>query len=158
MPVAAVGDAASASIDVTGETIDAYAELTGDRNPIHLDDGYAAGTMFGGRIAHGMLGAGVVSAALAGLPGDVIYLGQDLAFEAPVRPGDALRAEAEVVEVLGGDRVRVETVATVGGETVIDGEATVLSVPHGASGSDGTSDPGGASGGGGASDHGDTSE
>ena len=131
MPVAAVGDAASASIDVTTENIDAYADLTGDRNPIHLDDEYAAGTMFGGRIAHGMLGMGVVSAALASLPGDVIYLDQDCTFEAPVRPGDTLRAEATVVEELGGDRLRVETVASVGEETVIDGEATVLSVPHG---------------------------
>ena len=130
MSVATVGDAASASIDVTTAAIDAYADLTGDENPIHLDEAYAAETTFGGRIAHGMLGAGVVSAALASLPGDVIYLDQELSFESPVRPGDTLRADAEVIEELGGDRIRVETVASVDGETVIDGEATVLSVSH----------------------------
>ncbi|UIP01349.1 MaoC family dehydratase (plasmid) [Halobaculum sp. CBA1158] len=130
MPVATVGDDAEASIDVTTESIDAYAELTGDRNPIHLDDDYAAETMFGGRIAHGMLGAGVVSAALARLPGDIIYLSQESSFEAPVRPGDTVVAEATVLEALEGDRIRVGTVATVDGEVVIDGEATVLSVPH----------------------------
>jgi len=131
MSVATVGDTASASIDVTTAAIDAYADLTGDENPIHLDEAYAAETTFGGRIAHGMLGAGVVSAALASLPGDVVYLDQDLSFEAPVRPGDTLRADAEVIEELGGDRIRVETVASVDGETVVDGEATVLSVSHG---------------------------
>ncbi|MFC7095778.1 MaoC family dehydratase [Halobaculum marinum] len=130
MPVATVGETADATIEVTTEAIDTYASVTGDTNPIHLDDEYAAETMFGGRIAHGMLGAGVISAALASLPGDVIYLSQDCSFEAPVRPGDTLNASVEVLEELGGDRLRVETVARVDGELVIDGEAVVLSVPH----------------------------
>lgn len=130
VPVAAVDDEATASIDVTTETIDAYAALTGDENPIHLDDAYATETMFGGRIAHGMLGAGIVSAALASLPGDIVYLDQDCSFEAPVRPGDTVEARATVAEELGGDRLRVETVASVDGEPVIEGEATVLSLPH----------------------------
>ncbi|GAA0202914.1 MaoC family dehydratase [Halobaculum roseum] len=130
MPVATVGDAATASIDVTTERIDEYAALTGDENPIHLDESYASETMFGGRIAHGMLGAGVVSAALASLPGDIVYLDQDCSFEAPVRPGDTIEARASVEEELGGDRIRVETVASVDGEPVIEGEATVLSLPH----------------------------
>lgn len=130
MPVATVGDTADAAIEVTDETIDTYAAVTGDRNPIHLDGEYAAETMFGGRIAHGMLGAGVISAALASLPGDVIYLSQDCEFDAPVRPGDTLRASVEVLEELGGDRLRVETLARVDDELVIDGEAVVLSVPH----------------------------
>ncbi len=69
MPVATVGETADATIEVTTEAIDTYASVTGDTNPIHLDDEYAAETMFGGRIAHGMLGAGVISAALASLPG-----------------------------------------------------------------------------------------
>jgi 3-hydroxybutyryl-CoA dehydratase len=132
MPVANVGDAADATLDVTESTIDDYAALTGDRNPIHLDDDYAADTTFGGRVAHGMLTAGVVSAALAELPGDVVYLSQDLQFEGPVRPGDTVVAEVEVVEDAGGDRLRVDTTARVdGGERVVAGEATVLSVPHG---------------------------
>lgn len=131
MPVATVGDAASAERAVTTDDIDAYADLTGDRNPIHLDEGYAGETAFGGRIAHGMYSAGVVSAALARLPGDVIYLSQDLSFENPVRPGATVRAEVEVVEHVGGDRVRVETIADADGERVVSGEAVVLSVPHG---------------------------
>ena len=130
MPVATVGDEATASIDVTTETIDAYADLTGDENPIHLDEEYASETMFGGRIAHGMLGAGVVSAALASLPGDIVYLDQTCSFEAPVRPGDTIEASATVREDLGDDRLRVETVASVDDEHVIEGEATVLSLPH----------------------------
>lgn len=87
--------------------------------------------MFGGRIAHGMLAASVVSAALADLPGDVIYLSQDLSFENPVRPGDEVVARAEVDELLGGDRIRVETTARVGDVDVVTGEAVVLSVSHG---------------------------
>jgi 3-hydroxybutyryl-CoA dehydratase len=87
--------------------------------------------MFGGRIAHGMLSAGPISAALADLPGDVIYLSQDLVFENPVYPGDTVTATVEVVEDLGNDRIRVDTSAeTDDGETVVSGEAVVLSVPH----------------------------
>lgn len=130
MPVAAVDDTAHASRAVTTERIDTYAELTGDENPIHLDDEYASATMFGGRVAHGMFGVGVISAALASLPGDIIYLDQECSFESPVRPGDTVTARATVREELGGDRLRVETVATVEDDLVIDGEAVVLSVPH----------------------------
>jgi 3-hydroxybutyryl-CoA dehydratase len=130
MPVASVGDTAESSITVTEETIETYADLSGDDNPIHRDPEYASETMFGGRIAHGMLSAGPVSAALADLPGDIIYLSQDLTFENPVYPGDTVTASVEVVEDLGGDRVRVETTAETEADTVIAGEAVVLSVPH----------------------------
>jgi len=134
MPVATVGDDAEVQRDVTEATIREYADLSGDENPLHTDPEYAAEGFFGGVVAHGMLGAGLISAALAALPGDIVYLSQDLAFEAPVRPGDTVRARADVVEELGDDRVRAETVAEVVGEeeakTVIDGEAVVLSVPH----------------------------
>lgn len=130
MAVATVGDSATVSKRVTRETIERYATVSGDENPIHLDEEYAAETMFGGRIAHGMLSAGVVSAALANLPGDIVYLSQNLRFERPVRPGDTVEARVEVVEELGGDRVRVETTARTT-ETVVDGEAVVLSVKHG---------------------------
>jgi 3-hydroxybutyryl-CoA dehydratase len=132
MPVATVGDAATASMVVTDETIAQYAALTGDENPIHTDDDYAAETMFDGRIAHGILSAGAISAALAALPGDIVYLSQDLRFENPVRPSDTVEASVEVVEVVGGDRVRVETAADVtDGERVLSGEAVVLSLEHG---------------------------
>jgi 3-hydroxybutyryl-CoA dehydratase len=134
MPVAAVGDDAEVQRDVTEETIERYADLTGDENRLHTDPEYASEGFFGGVVAHGMLGAGLISAALAALPGDIVYLSQDLDFEAPVRPGDTVRATVEVVEALGDDRVRAETVAEVvdgdDAKTVIDGEAAVLSVPH----------------------------
>lgn len=134
MPVAVVGDDAEVQRDVTEETIERYADLTGDENRLHTDPEYASEGFFGGVVAHGMLGAGLISAALAALPGDIVYLSQDLDFEAPVRPGDTVRATVEVVEALGDDRVRVETVAEVvdgdDAKTVIDGEAAVLSVPH----------------------------
>jgi len=132
MPVATVGETATHDVQVTDEAIDAFAELSGDRNPIHLDDAYAAETMFGGRVAHGMLSAAAVSAALASLPGDIVYLEQELAFEAPVRPGETVRAAVEVVDDLGDDRLRVRTEAFVDAqdERVLDGEATVLSLAH----------------------------
>lgn len=133
MPVARVGDEAVAETHVSTDAIDAFAELSGDDNPIHLDEEYAADTMFGGRVAHGMLSAAVVSAALAGLPGDIVYLSQELTFENPVFPGEDVRAEVAVVEVIGGDRIRVETEAFVPArdERILDGAAVVLSVPHG---------------------------
>jgi len=132
MPVAAVGETATHKVRITDETIDAFAELSGDTNPIHLDDEYAAETMFGERVAHGILSAAVVSGALASLSGDIIYLSQDLTFESPVRPGETVMADVEVVEAVGGDRVRVTTDAFVRtrDERVVTGEATVLSVPH----------------------------
>ena len=130
MPVASPGDTADATLSVTEATVDSYAELTGDDNPIHMDDDYAAETFFGGRVAHGMLTAGVVSAALADLPGDIVYLSQDLNFENPVRPGQTVTATVTVEERVGDDRLRVETVAEADGESVLTGEAVVMSVPH----------------------------
>jgi 3-hydroxybutyryl-CoA dehydratase len=130
MPVASVDDTAEAALRVTEETIDDYADLTGDDNPIHRDEAYASETMFGGRVAHGMLTGGLVSAALADLPGDVVYLSQDLDFENPVRPGQTVTATATVVEELGGDRLRVETTAETENERVLSGEAVVLSLTH----------------------------
>ncbi|WP_049916646.1 MaoC/PaaZ C-terminal domain-containing protein [Halogeometricum pallidum] len=131
MPVATVGDAAEASLRVTESTIDEFAALSGDENPIHLDESYAAETTFGGRVAHGMIAASVLSAAVAKLPGDIVYRAQDLSFERPVRPGDEVRATAEVVEELSGDRLRAETTARVDEAAVVTGGATVLSLPHG---------------------------
>ncbi|WP_132057463.1 MaoC family dehydratase [Halorussus amylolyticus] len=130
MPVATVEDTGEATLTVTEETIDAYADLVGDDNPIHRDEEYASETMFGGRVAHGMLTAGVVSAALADLPGDIVYLSQDADFEKPVRPGQTVRATATVVEELGSDRLRVQTIAEVEGEQVLSGTAVVLSLAH----------------------------
>lgn len=128
MAVATPGDVATETLTVTRDLIEAYASLTGDDNPLHLDEAYAAEGRFGGTIAHGMLSAGVISAALAALPGDIIYVAQDLQFEAPVYPGETVSATVEVVESLEGDRLRVETVAETEATTVITGEAVVLSL------------------------------
>ncbi|MFC4405155.1 MaoC family dehydratase [Haloarchaeobius iranensis] len=130
MTVATVGDSATARMTVSTDEIEDYAALVGDDNPLHVDDGYAAETMFEGRIAHGMLPAGLVSAALADLPGDVVYVSQDLEFRAPVRPGDTVAATVEVVEDLGEGQLRVQTTADVDGTTVLCGEAVVLSLAH----------------------------
>ena len=123
----AIGDRAERLLVVSDEQLEQFALATGDRNPIHFDDAYAAETRFGGRIAHGMLVGGLISALLAGqLPGPgTIYLGQELRFRAPVRPGDQVRCEVEVTE-LEGRRITLATRAWVGETLVVDGTARVL--------------------------------
>jgi 3-hydroxybutyryl-CoA dehydratase len=124
---AAIGDRAERLVVVSDEQLEQFALATGDRNPIHFDDAHAAATRFGGRIAHGMLVGGLISALLADeLPGPgTIYLGQELRFRAPVRPGDRVRCEVEVTE-LDGRRVTLATRAWVGETLVVDGTARVL--------------------------------
>lgn len=121
-----VGDRVSFSKEFADADIERFALATGDTNPLHLEDRYAADTRFGGRIVHGGLVAGLVSAALARLPGVVIYLSQELEFREPLRPGERVTADCEVVEVLGGDRYRLETVVSRDGTTIVDGETVVL--------------------------------
>ena len=114
--------------DVTG-----FANVTGDHNPVHLDEVAAARTRFGGRIAHGMLSAGIISAAIASrLPGPgSVYLSQTLKFTAPVRIGDTVTATITVVELLSKNRVRLATTCrNQSGETVVDGEAVILVDPQ----------------------------
>ncbi len=106
-----------------------FAALSGDRNPVHLDDSYAARSLFKGRVAHGMLAGALISAAIAcELPGPgSIYMGQKLAFLRPVRPGDTLTIELEVLEKLPKMQVRLATrVFNQNGEQVVDGEAEVV--------------------------------
>lgn len=128
MPVASPGDAATASRTATPERIEDFAAVTGDDNPLHLDADYASDGLFGEPIAHGMFAAGVISSALADLPGDVVYVSQDLQFEAPVYPEQTVTATVEVHERLEGDRIAVETVAETEDGTVVTGEAVVLSL------------------------------
>jgi 3-hydroxybutyryl-CoA dehydratase len=114
---------------VTVADIEAFAAVSGDHNPVHLDDAYAKTTMFEGRVAHGMLGASFISAAIASkLPGPgSIYLAQSLSFKAPVRPGDKVETVITVAEVVADKkRVVLKTQCRVGATVVIDGEATVL--------------------------------
>lgn len=128
-----VGQSAEFSKQVSDADVHSFAEVTGDRNPVHLDDEAAARTRFGGRIAHGMLSAGIVSAAIAGkLPGPgSVYLSQTMKFTAPVRIGDTVTASITVLELLSKNRVRLATTCrNQSGETVLDGEAVVLLDPQ----------------------------
>ena len=121
-----VGDAVRFSKTLSAADVEAFAAASGDTNRLHLDGAYAAGTRFGGRIAHGTLVAGVVSAALARLPGLIIYLSQDVSYLGPVPVGERVTAECEVVEDIGEGRFRLSTVVRGGEERVIDGEAVVI--------------------------------
>ncbi|WP_136717005.1 MaoC family dehydratase [Halorientalis salina] len=121
-----VGDRVEFSKTITDEDVKSFAAASGDTNPLHLDDEYAETTRFRGRIAHGTLVGGLISAALARLPGLVVYLSQDLEFHNPVRIGDRVTADCEIVEDLGNKQFRLTTQVMDGEETVIDGEAVVL--------------------------------
>ncbi len=115
--------------EVTDRDIELFAEVSTDRNPVHLDDTYAMDTIFEGRIAHGMLTAGLVSAVIGEqLPGHgTVYLGQTLKFMAPVRPGDMVRAVVTVSDIdYAKRRVTLETRCEVEGKVVLKGEAVVL--------------------------------
>jgi 3-hydroxybutyryl-CoA dehydratase len=115
--------------EVTDRDIALFAEISTDHNPVHIDEDYAQDTIFGGRIAHGMLTAGLVSAVIGEqLPGHgTVYLGQSLKFLAPVRPGDVVLAEVEVTTIDHAKRqVKMATRCLVEGKKVLVGEATVL--------------------------------
>ena len=114
---------------VTDADIEMFAQVSTDRNPVHLDDEYARDTIFEGRIAHGMLTAGLISAVIGEqLPGHgTVYLGQSLKFMAPVRPGDTVHAEVRVIAIdHARRRVTLETHCAVGDTVVLKGEALVL--------------------------------
>ena len=125
-----IGQSASYSRVVTDEAVRLFAAVSGDVNPVHLDEEFAAATQFKGRIAHGMFTAGLISAAIAmELPGPgVIYLGQELRFERPVRIGDTITVELTVSgKTPGRNFVQLQTVArNQHGKTVVSGVANVL--------------------------------
>lgn len=124
-----VGMSAETAKTIGEADIVLFSAVSTDVNAIHLDDEYARSTAFGGRIAHGMLSASLISAVLGNrLPGPgVIYMSQSLRFRAPVRPGDTVRARVTVKEVIvAKSRVVLDTVCSVGDKVVIDGEATVM--------------------------------
>lgn len=124
-----VGDEASLSLTITEAHVVAYAGITGDVNPVHVDAEFARQTMFGERIAHGMLVAGLISAVLGTqLPGpNSIYLGQDLKFTAPVKLGDTVTATVAVTEKRDDKQIIKlrTTVSNQRGQVVIDGTAVV---------------------------------
>jgi acyl dehydratase len=125
-----LGDSAEITKTITEADVQAFADVTGDHNPIHLDDEFAKSTRFGRRIAHGMLSASLISSVLANkLPGEgSVYLGQSLQFVAPVFPGDEVTARVTVKEIREDKPiVKLETTCVnQRGDTVIRGEATVL--------------------------------
>ncbi|NIZ00188.1 MaoC family dehydratase [Thalassospira lucentensis] len=124
-----IGLSASYGKTVTETDIVMFAGITGDNNPVHLNQEYAQTTMFKGRIAHGMLSAGFISTVLGTrLPGPgTIYLSQNLVFKAPVRIGDTVTAKVIVREIMPSKkRAILETNCYVGDLCVISGESTVM--------------------------------
>lgn len=124
-----VGDKAAGGKTVTDEDVRLFAQVTGDVNPIHLDESYAGATFFKQRIAHGMLAGGIVGGILANdLPGPgTIYLSQTMQFKLPVFLGDTVTAEVEVLEKMEAKRrLRLKTACrNQKGEVVMEGEALV---------------------------------
>ena len=125
-----IGDSAEITKTIEQSDIDAFARVTGDHNPVHVDEEFAKTTRFGRRIAHGMLTASLISAVLANhLPGEgSVYLGQTLQFVAPVFPGDEVTARVTVKEIREDKPiVKLETICVnQHNELVVRGEATVL--------------------------------
>ena len=124
-----IGMVRSLRKQITDRDIELFAEVSTDHNPVHLDESYAQDTIFAGRIAHGMLTAGLISAVIGEqLPGHgAVYLGQTLKFLSPVRPGDIVLAEVEVTAIdHSRRRVTMDTRCLVAGKKVLVGEAVVL--------------------------------
>ena len=117
---------ASSSRTVAEDDIVKFAEVSGDHNPLHLDEAFAASTKFEGRVAHGMLTASFISALLGNeFPGPgSIYISQTLKFKAPVRIGDTVKVEVTLTDLRSSrNRATFRTIASVGERVVIDGEA-----------------------------------
>ncbi len=125
----AIGMSASFAKTVTEADIAAFAGLSGDFNPVHVNEEFAKTTMFKGRIAHGMLSAAFISTVLGmRLPGPgCIYVAQSLKFKAPVHIGDTVTARVEVLSTAPEKKfVTLKTTCSVAGKIVIDGEATLM--------------------------------
>ncbi len=124
-----VGDKGSLSKTVSEYDIYAFAGITGDFNPIHVDAEFAKGTMFKERIAHGMLGAGFISAVLGTvMPGPTnVYMSQEIVFKAPVKIGDTVTATCELIEKIEAKNRLIfrTTVTNQNNVLVIDGKAMV---------------------------------
>ncbi len=130
MPTLAIGQTASRTKTISAEDVEAFARISGDNNPVHLDEAYAATTQFGKRIAHGILTAGIISALLANdLPGPgTSYLSQTLNFKAPVYLGETITGTVEVTAYRAARRIATlkTTCRNQDGKLVIEGEAVVL--------------------------------
>lgn len=125
----AVGRTADFGKTITEADILLFSGVSGDTNPVHLNEDYAASTMFKGRIAHGMLSASLISTVFGTiLPGPgCIYIAQNLKFKAPVRIGDTAIARVELLELLPEKKRAIfKTTVSVGATVVIDGDATLM--------------------------------
>lgn len=125
----AVGQTAAFAKTITEADIVLFAGVSGDTNPVHLNEEYASQTVFKGRIAHGMLSAGLISTVLGTkLPGPgCVYIAQNLRFKAPVKIGDTVVARVEITELLAEKkRANLKTWVSVGPTVVVDGEATLM--------------------------------
>lgn len=123
-----VGQTATMEKTVTEQDIQKFGEATGDFNPVHFDEEYAKNTLFRGRVAHGVLSIGFMSAVLGmQLPGEgTIFVSAKIEFKAPVRIGDTVVTTATVKEIGERRRVTIDCVSTVNGTPVVVGEALVL--------------------------------
>jgi CBS domain-containing protein/acyl dehydratase len=122
-----VGDIVEFTKTIGDEDVRSFAEASGDTNRLHLEAAYAEQTRFGRRIVHGTLVGGLISAALARLPGVTVYLSQEMSFRAAVDVGGRVTAVCEVTESLGGEKYLLSTeVRGEDGEVVVEGEAVVL--------------------------------
>jgi len=124
-----LGQTAEREWTVTETVITAFAEVSGDDNPVHLDEAFAAATPFKGRIAHGMLAGSYISAVIGmQLPGPgTIYLSQALRFRRPVRIGDTVLARVVITAIDEAKaHVTLSTVCSVNGKAVVEGEAVVM--------------------------------
>ena len=128
-----IGDTAAMSKIVSDDDVRTFAEVSGDRNPVHLDDEFAAGTSFKKRIAHGMLSGALISAVLGTLmPGvGTIYLSQTLKFKAPVYIGEEITARLEVTAYRADKRIATlkTEVFNQDDKLVLEGEAVILAPP-----------------------------
>lgn len=122
-----VGDEVKFTKEIDDEDILQFAEASGDVNAVHLDDSIAEKSRFGERIVHGTLVSGLISSALARLPGLVIYISKELKYLKPAYPGERLTAVCKVEEEIGGGRYRLSTkIYNEEEEVLVDGESTVL--------------------------------
>lgn len=129
-----VGQSAEMTRTADERTIQLFAEVSGDNNPLHLDEDYAQTTQFKGRIAHGMLSAAYISAVIGTqLPGPgAVYMGQSLSFRRPVRVGDEVLTVCTIKEIdADKGRVTIDTVCSVSGKAVLTGEALILAPKRG---------------------------
>lgn len=128
-----LGEYLEQEVEITEQRVRAFAEATGDFNPLHLDEEYARGTIFGSRVAHGMIHGGIFSAIMGQrFPGPgTIYLSQTLRFRKPVFLGERIRYRVEIVEIIQEkNRLKFKTEGyNSRGETVVTGEAWVIAPP-----------------------------